>query len=125
MADSALEASSITDRLLDTAIDHFGRHGLEGASTRAIAAAARTTMSSITYHYGGKKGLYLAAARHIADQIGERMRPALAASETACRDDEGPEAALNALLAIIDRFVEIMVHPESAVWARFIVREQM
>jgi hypothetical protein len=29
------------------------------------------------------------------------------------------------LLAIIDRFAEMMVHPESAAWARFIVREQM
>src|SRR5438270_12201256 len=119
------DAPSIHHRLLDIAIDQFGRKGIEGASTRCIATSAGTTMSSITYHYGGKKGLYLAAARHIADQIGERMRPALAASETACSDDEGPEAALNALLAIIDRFVEIMVHPESAVWARFIVREQM
>jgi AcrR family transcriptional regulator len=116
---------SIDDRLLDTAIDHFGRGGIEGASTRAIAAAAGTTMSSITYHYGSKHGLYLAAARHIADQMGERMAPALAASESRSREGEGPDAALAALLAIIDRFAEVMVHPESAAWARFIVREQM
>src|SRR3954447_768260 len=96
---------SIDDRLLDTAIDQFGRRGIEGASTRAIAAAAGTTMSSITYHYGGKQGLYLAAARHIADQMGKRMAPALAGSETQDRDSEGPGAALTALLTIIDRFV--------------------
>ena len=118
-------ASSIDNRLLETAIDQFGRNGLEGASTRAIAAAAGTTMSSITYHYGSKQGLYLAAARHIADQMGERMAPALAESEARSRDGEGPDAALSAILAIIDRFVEMMVHPESAAWARFIVREQM
>ena len=70
-------------------------------------------MSSITYHYGGKQGLYLAAARHIADQMGERMAPALAASEARSRDGEGPDAALAALLAIIDRFVEMMVHPRA------------
>jgi AcrR family transcriptional regulator len=116
---------SIDDRLLDTAIDHFGRQGLDGASTRAIAAAASTTMSSITYHYGSKQGLYLAAARHIAEEMGERMAPALAASETRSREGDGPDAALTALLAIIDRFAEMMVHPESAAWARFIVREQM
>ena len=116
---------SIDDRLLDTAIDQFGRKGIDGASTRAIATAAGTTMSSITYHYGSKQGLYLAAARHIADQMGERMAPALAASETRSREGEGPDAALTALLTIIDRFVEVMVHPESAAWARFIVREQM
>jgi AcrR family transcriptional regulator len=116
---------SIDDRLLDTAVDHFARHGIDGASTRAIAAAAGTTMSAITYHYGSKQGLYLAAARHIADQMGERMAPALAASETRSQADEGADAALTALLAIIDRFAEMMVHPESAVWARFVVREQM
>ena len=77
-------------------------------------------MSSITYHYGSKQGLYVAAARHIADRMGERMAPALAASKAMGR--EGPDAAL---LAIIDRFAEMMVHPESAAWARFIVREQM
>ena len=122
---TGLPQPSIDVRLLDTAIDQFGRKGLEGASTRAIAAAAGTTMSSITYHYGGKQGLYLAAARHIADQMGERMAPALAASETQSREGEGPDAALTELLAIIDRFVGVMVHPESAAWARFIVREQM
>jgi AcrR family transcriptional regulator len=117
--------ASIDDRLLETAIDQFGRKGIEGASTREIATAAGTTMSSITYHYGSKQGLYLAAARHIADQMGERLAPALAASEARSREGEGPEAALAALLMIVDRFVEMMVHPESAAWARFIVREQM
>jgi AcrR family transcriptional regulator len=129
MASKPSIASSIDDRLLDTAIDQFGRKGIDGASTRAIATAAGTTMSSITYHYGGKHGLYLAAARHIADQMGQRMAPALAASKAASKTrsskGDGPEAALTELLAIIDRFVEVMVHPESAAWARFIVREQM
>jgi AcrR family transcriptional regulator len=116
---------SIDDRLLDTAIDLFGRKGIEGASTRDIATAAGTTMSSITYHYGSKQGLYLAAARRIADQMGERMAPALAVSQAQSRADEGSDAAVTAILTIIDRFVEMMVHPKSAVWARFIVREQM
>ena len=59
----------VQSRLLDIAISEFGAKGLEGASTRGIAAAAGTAMSSITYHYGGKEGLYLAAA----DRIAERM----------------------------------------------------
>jgi TetR/AcrR family transcriptional regulator, regulator of cefoperazone and chloramphenicol sensitivity len=119
------DETSIHHRLLDIAVDQFGRNGIEGTSTRCIANLAGTTMSSITYHYGSKKGLYLAAARHIANQMGQRMAPALAASEMQSRNDEAPDAALSALLTIIDRFVEIMVHPDSAVWARFIVREQM
>ena len=57
------------DRLLEVAVREFGQKGLEGASTRGIAAAAGTAMSSITYHYGGKEGLYLAAADYIAQQM--------------------------------------------------------
>ena len=88
---------SIDQRLLEAAIDHFGRKGLEGASTRAIAAAAGTTMSSITYHYGGKEGLYLAAVRHIANQIGEHLDPALASTDLTAQDS-GPEAASRTVL---------------------------
>ena len=53
MARITTKAPSIDDRLLDTAIDHFGRKESMKRSTRAIASAAGTTMSSITYHYGG------------------------------------------------------------------------
>ena len=116
---------SIDRRLLDAAIDHFGRKGLDGASTRAIAAAAGTTMSSITYHYGGKEGLYLAAVRHVAGQISEHLDWALLASRDLTAQDGGPEAASRTVISIIDRFLGIIVRPESEAWARLIVREQM
>jgi AcrR family transcriptional regulator len=121
--DHSSSTQSLPDRLLRAAIDEFGRRGVEGASTRAIAAAAGTTMSMITYHHGSKEGLYLAAARRIAGEIGERITPALAAAEAG--DGEDPPAALARLLALVDEFVGVMVCPESEAWARFIVREQM
>src|SRR4030081_955691 len=104
---------SVDQRLLAAAIDHFGQKGLEGASTRAIAAAAGTTMSSITYHYGGKEGLYLAAARRIADQMGERLDPALDSSEELSRQGPPREAAALAVLATLDHFLEALARPES------------
>src|SRR3546814_10523816 len=55
--------------------DLFGRKGLDGASTRGIAKAAGTAMSSITYHYGGKEGLYLAAADYIVSQMDDGAHP--------------------------------------------------
>jgi AcrR family transcriptional regulator len=122
MPDKTLKAP-IDDRLLDTAIDQFGRKGLEGASTRAIAAAADTAMSSITYHYGGKDGLYLAAARRIAEQIGQRFAGVMA--HAADPDELDPAAAVEHVLALADAFLTIMLSPESASWARFIIREQM
>jgi AcrR family transcriptional regulator len=112
----------ISARLLDVAVERFGESGFEGASTREIARASGTAMSSITYHFGGKEGLYLAAAEHIAGKIGERQAGPLAAAQAAV---QGPrEAAVGALLGLLDGFAQMMLRPESAPWARFIMREQ-
>jgi AcrR family transcriptional regulator len=110
-------------RLLDVAIDHFGRFGLDGASTRAIARDADTLMSSITYHYGGKQGLYLAAADHIAATMTRFVAPALA-QVSLFEGDFTPENAKRALQIIVAHVIGVMVGQETAAIARFIVREQ-
>ena len=108
-------------RLLDVAIREFGAKGLEGASTREIAAAAGTAMSSITYHYGGKDGLYLAAAEHIAGMMAdERM---LAAVEAAAKIHD-PGEARDGIKTMLVRFADKLVDPASDEWTLFIVREQ-
>ncbi|MCE7795655.1 CerR family C-terminal domain-containing protein [Sphingobium sufflavum] len=109
-------------RLLETATEHFGRKGYEGASTREIAAASGTAMSSITYHFGGKEGLYLAVADHIAVQISQRQSAALdAAWERAIIT---PADAISALQDMVESFARMLLAPDSAAWANFIVREQ-
>lgn len=112
----------LQQRLLDIAIVEFGAKGLEGASTRGIAKAAGTAMSSITYHYGGKEGLYLAAADHIAAQLGEHMAPALALGTLS--PGMTARAARTAIQHILARFIEMMGTKNSA-FSLFIVREQM
>lgn len=111
------------DRLLDIAIREFGAKGLDGAGTRAIAQAAGTAMSAITYHYGGKAGLYLAAAEHIAEQMAAQLAPVLVAErEIAADDDAGARAAIH---RIVSRFADKLSSDDNAGWAPFILREQM
>lgn len=108
--------------LLDAAIAQFGERGFDGASTREIARASGTAMSSITYHFGGKHGLYLAAADHIAERIAEAQAPARAlARETAITS---PRQAAELAARLLDSFADMMLSPASAAWSRFIVREQ-
>lgn len=111
------------ETLLDVAIDLFGRRGFDGASTRDIAAAAGTAMSSITYHFGGKEGLYLACADYIAEQIRERQSHAFVLFHDAAALSR--EDARDRLLLIIDGLAAMLLHPSTANWARFIVREQL
>ncbi len=110
------------DRLIETAIDQFGRLGFDGASTRDIARASETAMSSITYHFGGKQGLYLACADHIAAKLRERHAPSMEMTKDAQELDR--ETAIERCLAIVDMLAQTMLHPDSEHWARFIVREQ-
>lgn len=110
-------------RLLDIAIREFGQKGLDGASTRGIAKAAGTAMSSITYHFGGKEGLYLAAADYIAEQMGDEMGAAFAAMPDGdAPDAETARARLHTLLAA---FTAKMLDEKTADWTLFILREQM
>jgi TetR/AcrR family transcriptional regulator, regulator of cefoperazone and chloramphenicol sensitivity len=111
-------------RLLDVAIDHFGRFGIDGASTRAIARDADTPMSSITYHFGGKKGLYLATAERIVDRMEEQLGPAISAAERACQPGCSRVEAREALHSIYAHMAAALVSPDTAPLARFIVREQ-
>jgi AcrR family transcriptional regulator len=111
----------VQKRLLNIAVREFSLKGLEGASTREIAAAAGTVMSSITYHYGGKEGLYLAVADYIAEQMGRDMVDDPVLDE---RAEPSPSEARGALHYILGRFVDKMVGPQSSDWSLFIVREQ-
>lgn len=112
----------LQERLLDVATDHFGRFGYDGAATREMALEAGTAMSSITYHFGGKHGLYLACAEHIGLQIAERQAPIFESIGDPAALSR--EQAVEAMLTIVRGFVAMMVDPSSASWARFIVREQ-
>lgn len=105
-------------RLIEAAISVIGAVGYEGASTRALAKAANTTMSAIPYHFGGKKELYLAAAQTIADYASSRFGEAAAILET-----EEPAAR-------VVRFEETLTHllnmiledAESSSWTSFVAR---
>jgi AcrR family transcriptional regulator len=112
----------VQQRLLDIAVEAFGRHGLDGASTREIAKAAGTAMSSITYHYGGKEGLYLAVADHVAEQMDEMLPAGVIEAALGNQDADRAREALRTALRL---FVVKLQNPQSDGWTLFIMREQM
>ena len=116
----------LDSKILDAAIDQFGRYGFDGASTRQIAKMSGTAMSSITYHFGGKHGLYLAAADHIVEGVRELQQSAIQSVVSAATnlDATSRPAAIEQMLGMLDSFAVMMLAPQSEHWARFIVREQ-
>lgn len=118
-------SSSAPADLLVAAIDRFGRDGFEGASTRAIAAAVGRPMSAITYHFGGKQGLYLAAARHIAQEMSGRFAQALGDKGLGAVIPVDPQSARGEIDTLLRAAVTILTCREIESFARFILREQM
>lgn len=127
-----VERGDVTrERLLLAAIDVFGRYGFDGTTTRALAKAAGVNLQAIPYYFGGKRGLYVAAAEHIGTLINaevadlrEQTRARIEASETG----RVPLAAAEAravLAAILGRMAVFFVGPGSESVARFMIREQM
>ena len=115
-------------RLIEAALDLFGRHGFDGASTRRIADEAGVNISMISYYFGNKEGLLVAVGEHIRDRMQERLAPVLEGLRHKIIHPNLPrDEALAALLTMMEALADIII-PESAEtdrWARFIVRQEM
>lgn len=117
-------------RLLLAAIDVFGRHGFESATTRMLAEAAEANLQSIPYYFGGKTGLYLAVAEYITERIRDRMLPLADAIRQQLAEASGtrrisPDDARGLLQQVLTAMAHLLLHDESAPWARLMIREQM
>ena len=60
-------------RLLEAAILVFAKKGYDGAGIREIAQRAQANSALVTYHFGGKEGLYREALRFIRDRKTSEM----------------------------------------------------
>lgn len=57
------------DRVLDAAAEVFAARGFEGATTRAIAAAAGINIATLHYHHSDKRTLYDAVLARVYDRL--------------------------------------------------------
>ena len=115
------------ERLLEAAVDVFGKHGYEAATTRMIAKAAGVNVAAIPYYFKGKDGLYQAVVTYIVEKIEAKAGTtfqntiALASGKDLSRD-----TALSSLEDILGTLVNFLVgSPEAARVARIILREQL
>lgn len=76
-ANLMLDATNTKERLLQAALKAFGHNDFNTVSIREIADISGANISAISYHFGGKQGLYLATAEYLADGIQAKMRPLL------------------------------------------------
>lgn len=114
-------------RLIEAGLDLFGKRSFDGTGTRLLAERALVNLSAIKYYFGGKEGLYLAVARHIAERMNELLGPRVSLIQQALkREDLSKEESLRLfgelLEFLIDRFLGDMAMQQ---WLGVIIREQL
>ncbi|MGA0565163.1 CerR family C-terminal domain-containing protein [Ancylobacter sp. VNQ12] len=113
-----VRSAKTRSQLIDAAIEVIGAVGYQGASTRALAKTANTTLSAIPYHFGGKKELYIAAAHMIADYAADRFKEAVSVLE----DGDGPDKAIRLEQAFTNFLHVILENAEPHSWTSFVAR---
>ncbi|HUK02636.1 MAG TPA: CerR family C-terminal domain-containing protein [Steroidobacteraceae bacterium] len=112
-------------RILESAIELFGDHGLEGTSTRAISRRAGVSLPALQYYFGGKDGLHRACFEYITADLQARLSPALTRTESALRERRLADVALLELLrTLIEPLLEGMATDRPSSWLLFFTREQ-
>lgn len=119
-------SNSTRDRLLAVALPLFAERNLEGVSIRQIAAAAGQNIATISYHFGGKDGLYLAVLEMVITELYQRVAPILEELRPPrLAADILPSRAIVLLKRTFRRMFEsALVHGDDMAIARLIVREQ-
>jgi AcrR family transcriptional regulator len=87
---SRVKAEKDTSALLiESGIALFGARGYDGVTTRDLGDGARTNISSIKYHFGGKDGLYRAVLKEVIQEINELVGPLLLALRNGIAEANG------------------------------------
>ena len=132
----AMRPTSVSSRgdqtresLIDAAVEVFGRDGFRAASTRSIADLAGVNQALIGYHFGGKPGLYIAVFDRITRRVAQYLGPVAQAieqqlDEIVTSSDQQAARCVGFIHQLTDALVATFSAPESADWARLVLREQ-
>lgn len=114
------------NRVIEAAIEEFGTHGFEGTGTRALAQRAGTNLTAIRYHFGGKEGLYRAAAEHIATGMRQRLSVGLEPVLRVASDTHAThEDVIRAIGTLLETIAAQVTGGIPDTWVTFVTREQL
>lgn len=102
-------AETTHDRLLDAAEALFAERGYDAVGIREIAERAGVNLSGIKYHFGSKRGLYLASVQRTVDRRGSGRAWAILDRPVESRDE-----AAAALRQFVGAFLRVLLQDAEA-----------
>lgn len=119
-------SESARARLLEAAVEVFGRKGPDGATVRDIAEASGQNIAAISYYFGNKEQLYRAVIEGVAQRIRGTLADVLSKIDDLRERDGAPEEAMRRLEEFLEAvYLRFLCRQEATPIARLIVREQM
>lgn len=113
-------------RILDVAIDLFGRLGFDSVSTREIAAAAGVQQASLRYYFVNKQGLYIASLERVQAGIFQRMEPAFNKAEALLDDPLADvEQLIGSFCILQEAMVDAMIGDDDGTRALMVIRHDL
>jgi AcrR family transcriptional regulator len=94
---SRKRGDDVRERVLQAALECFGRFGFEGTSTRAVAEQAKVTHTLVLYHFQSKDQLWIATMENA-------LRPYIAAMKES-RETSKDAPAREGLKTFIEQFI--------------------
>jgi len=111
--------------LIQTGARLFARNGYHGVSMRTLASEAEVNLATVSYHFGGKRGLYKAI---LQDIINKRDEIYPSADETQ-KQLSGTEGDIHAQAESVSWFINKLVHgllgQEEHIWPAFIISREL
>lgn len=124
-ATSDPRSAETRSRLVAAGLELFARHGFDAVTTRQLAEAAGVNQAAIPYHFGGKQGVYLAVAEHIAALTGARLRTLGDTMQARLAENPDRPAVGALLLEATLTVARLAFEPgHRGIWPIFIAREQ-
>lgn len=112
-------------RLVAAGLELFGRFGFDAVTTRQLAEAAGANQAAIPYHFGGKQGVYLAVADHLATLTGKPLQRVAEAARARLAENPGRAAIGELLLETTLAVARLAFEPDHrGIWLIFLTREQ-
>lgn len=92
-------------RLLQASLAIFAHRDFEAVSVREIVERAGANIGAISYHFGGKQGLYLATAKFLADALQAQLGPLLTQTRAGAEQADPVTAG-----KLLDQMIHGLVH---------------
>lgn len=112
-------------RIIEAAVQLFGEHGFEGASTRDIAARAGVNAPALQYYFDNKEGVYRACVEALADDAWKTFGPVVKHAQKVLHENASTAALIDAFIRIQEAIADSAFEKANSPGRRlFFAREQ-